>query len=60
MYTINGAYHTFDEGIKDSIDTVKLANLIIIERDILTCPLDEIKNTKVLMTFLGGKVVYRA
>ncbi len=60
MYTINGAYHTFEEDIKGSIEPGKLADLTIIDKDILTCPLDEIKNTKVLMTFLGGKVVYKA
>jgi len=60
MYTINGAYHTFEEDIKGSIEPGRLADLIIIDRDILTRPLDEIKNTKVLMTFLGGKVVYKA
>ncbi len=52
MYTINGAYHTFEEDIKGNIEPGKLADLIIIDRDILTYPLDEIKNTKVLITFL--------
>jgi predicted amidohydrolase YtcJ len=60
LYTINGAYHTFEENIKGSIEPGKLADMIIIDRDILACPMDEIKDTEVLMTFLGGKIVYKA
>ncbi|MFQ6053240.1 MAG: amidohydrolase [Candidatus Bathyarchaeia archaeon] len=60
MYTINGAYLTFEEEVKGSIDPGKLADLIVIDRDILTCPEDEIKDTKVLRTILGGKTVYKA
>ncbi len=60
LYTINGAYHTFEENIKGSIEPGKLADMIIIDRNILACPVDEIKDTEVLMTFLGGKIVYKA
>ncbi len=60
MYTINGAYHTFEEDIKGSLEPGKLADMTIIDRDILTCPEDDIKDTKVLRTILGGKTVYRA
>ena len=60
MYTINGAYLTFEEDIKGSIETGKLADMVIIDRDILTCSEDDIKDTKVLTTYLGGKVVYEA
>ena len=59
-YTVNGAYLTFEEDLKGSLETGKLADLIIIDRDILTCPEDDIKDTKVLATYLGGKVVYEA
>jgi hypothetical protein len=37
-----------------------LADMIIIDRDILTCPEDNIKDTKVLRTILAGKSVYEA
>jgi predicted amidohydrolase YtcJ len=60
MYTINGAHLTFEEDLKGSIEPEKLADMVIIDRDILTCPEDEIKDTKVLRTFLGGKTVYKA
>jgi len=60
MYTINGAYLTFEEDARGSIEPGKLADLIVIDRDILTCPEDDIKETKVLRTILSGKTVYKA
>jgi len=60
MYTINSAYLSFEEEVKGSIESGKLADLIVVDRDILACPEDEIKETKVLWTLLGGKTVYKA
>ena len=60
LYTINGAYQTFEEESKGSIEAGKLADMIIIDRDILTCPEDDIRDAKVLRTILGGKTVYEA
>ncbi|UCH57250.1 MAG: amidohydrolase [Candidatus Bathyarchaeota archaeon] len=60
FYTINGAYLTFEEDIKGSIEPGKLVDMIVIDRDILTCPLDDIKDTRVLRTILGGKTVFEA
>ena len=60
MYAIKSAYYTFEENIKGSIEPGKLADMIVLDRDILTCPEDEIKDTKILKTILGGKTVYAA
>ncbi len=60
MYTIKGAYYTFEENIKGSIEPGKMADMIVLDKDILTCPEDEIKDTKTLKTILGGKTVYEA
>ncbi len=60
MYTANGAYLSFEENLKGVLEPGKLADMIILDRDILTCPEDDIKDTKVLRTILGGKTVYEA
>jgi hypothetical protein len=60
MYTINAAYLSFEEHLKGSIEPGKLADLIVVDRDILTCPVDEIKEARVLRTILGGRMVYEA
>lgn len=58
MYTINGARVLFWEDKLGTIEAGKLADLVVLDNDILTCPLDEIKDTKVLMTMVSGEVVY--
>jgi predicted amidohydrolase YtcJ len=58
MYTINGARVLFWEDKLGSIEAGKLADLVVLDNDILACPLDEIKDTKVLMTMVGGEIVY--
>jgi predicted amidohydrolase YtcJ len=58
LYTINNAYLTFEEKEKGSLEADKLADLIVLDRDILTCPLDEVKSIQVEQTYLGGKLVY--
>ena len=57
-YTINNAWATFEESIKGSIEPGKLADVAVISDDILTCPADNIKEIKSLMTILGGRIVY--
>ena len=58
-YTINGAYAGFEEGIKGSLTMGKLADITVLDRDILTCPEDDIPGTGVLYTIIGGKVLYK-
>src|SRR5262249_4614071 len=58
LYTINNAYLTFEEKEKGSLEPGKLADLIVLDRDILTCPLDQVKSIQVEQTYLGGKLVY--
>lgn len=60
VYTINGAYLSKEEGIKGSIEAGKLADMIVLEKDILTMPPEEIKDIKVRTTIVAGKVVYSA
>jgi predicted amidohydrolase YtcJ len=58
MWTVNGAWMTFEETQKGSIEPGKLADLVVISKDYLSCPEDEIKDIGALQTVVGGKVVY--
>jgi hypothetical protein len=60
LYTIGSAHFTFEEKIKGSIEPGKLADLVILDRDILSCPEDEIKDMKPVKTMVGGKFVFEA
>ena len=59
LETINNAYLTFEEKIKGSIEPGKLADFIVLPDDIMTMPAKQIESMKVLMTVVGGKVVYQ-
>jgi predicted amidohydrolase YtcJ len=59
-YTINNAKAAFEEDIKGSITVGKLADLVVLSNDLLTCPDEEILKTKVLRTIIGGKTVFQA
>lgn len=58
FYTINNCYLNFEEKSKGSLEVGKLADLIMIDRDITKCPVDEVRKTRVLLTMVGGKVVF--
>jgi len=58
--TINNAYLTFEERLKGSIEAGKLADLVVLPEDILTCPAKDIERMRVTMTMVGGRVVYQA
>ncbi len=57
-YTTNNAYASFEEELKGSIEPGKLADMIVLDRDYLSCPVDEIKEMNVLRTVVGGRTVY--
>ncbi len=57
-YTINGAYTGFEEDIKGSLTPRKLADITVLSKDILTVPEEEILDTEVVYTIVGGKVVF--
>jgi predicted amidohydrolase YtcJ len=59
LYTINNARIQGVDKDRGSIETGKLADLAVLSQDITTVPLDAIRDTKALMTVLGGKIVYR-
>ena len=59
-YTMANAYAAFEEKIKGSIEVGKLADLVLLSNDLISCKEEEIKNTRVLMTMVGGKVKFNA
>ena len=59
VYTWNGAYIGKEEDIKGSIEPGKLADMVVLDRDILTVPHEEIKDIQVLTTIVDGKIVYQ-
>lgn len=58
FYTINNAKISFEENEKGSIEKGKLADFIVLDRDILSCPVDEVREIQVQQTWLGGKQVF--
>jgi predicted amidohydrolase YtcJ len=58
MYTNGAAWIQFAEKEKGSLETGKLADLVVIDRDYLTCPENQIKDIQPLTTVIGGKIVY--
>ncbi len=59
-YTLEGAYASFEENTKGTIEVGKLADMVVLQKDIMEiCP-DEIKDVAVDMTVFDGKIVYRA
>jgi predicted amidohydrolase YtcJ len=59
-YTIANAYASFDELKKGSLETGKLADVVVLDRDIFTIPPVQVPQAVVLYTIVGGKIVYRA
>ena len=56
--TMGGAYVTFEENEKGSLEPGKLADIAVLSQDPLTCDLDKLRETTADMTIVGGKVVY--
>lgn len=59
-YTINVAKSGFEEDMKGSLAVGKLADIVVLSKDILTVEEDDIPSTEVVYTIVGGKIEYQA
>jgi hypothetical protein len=57
-YTINGAFAAFEEDLKGTVKKGKLADLVVLTNNLLECTEEDIKNTEVIYTIIGGKILY--
>ncbi|MFO7775347.1 MAG: amidohydrolase [Candidatus Hydrogenedentota bacterium] len=60
FYTAHNAYLFFQEDLTGSIEPGKAADIVVIDRDVLTCPVDDILDTEVLQTYVEGELVHHA
>ena len=58
FYTINNAWLMRSESQVGSLEVGKRADFIVIDRDLLICPAEQIRTTKVLATWLDGKLIF--
>lgn len=58
MFTINGAYARFEEKTKGSLEPGKLADLIVLNRNLIGSQPEEIRDAAVTLTMIGGEVVH--
>jgi predicted amidohydrolase YtcJ len=58
-YTVNNAFAAFEEDLKGSLTPGKLADITVLTQDIMTIPEEDILNTKVAYTIIGGNIKYR-
>jgi hypothetical protein len=58
-YTINAAYAAFEEGSRGSLKSGKYADMVVLSKDIMTMPEDQIPSAEVMYTIVGGKVRFK-
>jgi len=57
-YTIGSAYSSFEENIKGTLEVGKLADMVVVDRDLYTIDPSEIKDGRAVMTIVGGEIVF--
>ncbi|RLG98199.1 amidohydrolase [Candidatus Bathyarchaeota archaeon] len=58
LYTVNAAYASFEENLKGTIEEGKLADMVVLSEDPFEIEPEKIKEIDVLMTIVGGRIVY--
>jgi predicted amidohydrolase YtcJ len=57
-YTRDAAYAEFSEGVKGTLEAGKLADLVLLDRDIFAAPAAELRRTRVRLTIIDGRIAY--
>ena len=60
MISVGSAYAGFEENTKGSIEPGKLADLAVWSEDPYTAPLKQLRQIPIVMTLVGGEIVYQA
>ena len=60
MHTIHGAVASFEEGFKGSLEVGKAADLVVLAEDLSRVPVERLREVGVVMTVVGGEMVYEA
>ena len=58
--TMNNAYITWEEHLKGSIESGKLADFVVLSADFMTIPEDQILQLRPMATYVGGRKVFSA
>ncbi len=58
-YTLSNAYAAFEEDVKGSITRGKYADIVVLSKDIMTIPAEEIPSSEIVYTIVGGKILYQ-
>jgi predicted amidohydrolase YtcJ len=60
MHTIYGAFASFEDGLKGSLEVGQVADLVVLAEDLSRVPIERLREVGVAMTVIGGEVVYEA
>jgi predicted amidohydrolase YtcJ len=58
LYTLGSAWFSHDDDERGSLEPGKLADLVVLSKDFMTLPVEEIGGIESLLTMVGGKIVY--
>jgi predicted amidohydrolase YtcJ len=59
VFTLNSAFQLKQEQVSGSIEVGKFADLIVLDRNLFKIPVDEVSETRVLLTMVGGEIVHQ-
>jgi predicted amidohydrolase YtcJ len=59
-YTVNPAYAAFEDEVKGSLTPGKWADITVLSRDIVSIPEEELSDTRIVYTIIGGRIVYES